>query len=324
MASVQKRVTKNGKATYRVQIRRKGQPPLTATFDRKTDAVKWAEDKETEVRQNRHFRYAEAKKHSVADTIDRYIETVLPRKPKSSYNQKPQLLWWKNKIGTVSLAELSPQIISSCRDLLEKDIVRGGRTRSPSSVNRYLAAFSHVITIAMKEWGWIDRHPVIAVRKLPEPKGRIRFLSDDERAHLLKTCGESQNPYLFVVVVLAISTGMRKSEILSLKWEDIDLERGVAYLFETKNSEPRSVALASFALELLKNLRSQRSNSSNYVFPSPRGDRPNDIRNAWEAARKRAGLEGFRFHDLRHTTGSYLAMNGATLTEIAEVLVVPI
>ncbi len=320
MASIQKRVSKDGTVTYRAQVRRKGQSPLTATFTRKTDAKKWAEDRDADIRQNRHFKYAEAKKHTVGEAIDRYIETVLPRKPKSAYVQEPQLIRWRDEIGDTLLADLHPPHIVACRDRLAEDIVPGGKKRSLGTVNRYLAVFSHVITVAMKEWGWIDYNPAHAVAKFKEAKGRTRYLSDEERVRLLEECKNSRNPHLFPIVVIAISTGMRKGEILSLTWENIDLERGVAYILETKNSEPRGVALADLALGLLIDLRHHRSNSARFIFPSPKGDWPIDIRSAWEVARKNAGLTDFKFHDLRHTTGSYLAMNGATPAEIAEVL----
>lgn len=320
MASIQKRVTKEGNASYRVQVRRKSQPPLTATFQRKSDARNWAEDRESEIRQSKHFKYAEGQKHTVGGAIDRYIETVLPQKPKSACVQMPQLIRWQKEIGDLKLADLTAAAIVGVRDKLAADIVPGGKKRSPGSVNRYLAAISHVNTVAMKEWGWIDFHPVMAVSKLKEAKGRKRYLSDEERDRLLEACRASQNRYLFTIVVVAIATGMRKDEILSLTWENVNLDRGLAFLHDTKNSETRAVALTGFALELLAELQHHRSNASRFVFASPNQDRPIDIRSAWEKARDRAGLHDFRFHDLRHTTGSYLAMNGATLAEIAEVL----
>lgn len=320
MASIDKRVSKSGKATYRAQVRCKGHAPTSATFDRKTDAKKWAADQEADIRQNRHFKYAEAKKHTVGEAIDRYIETVLPLKPKSAPVQEAQLIRWRDEIGGIKLSDLHPPRIVTVRDRLTQDKVQGGNKRSLGTVNRYLAVFSHVMTVAMKEWGWIDHNPVLAVKKFKEANGRTRYLSDTERAELIEACNESSNPYLFLVVVIAISTGMRKNEILTLTWDNVNLTRGVAYLFETKNSEPRAVPLTGLVLDLLEEHRHKRSNSTTYLFPSPKGDWPIDIRSAWEAALKRAGLTDFKFHDLRHTAGSYLAMNGATPAEIAEIL----
>ncbi len=163
------------------------------------------------------------------------------------------------------------------------------------------------------------------MRKVTKPKesrGRVRFLSEDERPRLLKACKESSNPSLYPVVVLALSTGMRQGEIMRLTWDDVDLNRGRAILHETKNDERRAVAITGHALDLLKELSKVRRIDSNFLFPS-KGNNPQkamSLRAPWEAALKKADIEDFRFHDLRHSAASYLAMNGASLAEIAEVL----
>ena len=136
---------------------------------------------------------------------------------------------------------------------------------------------------------------------------------------MLAACKESKNPVLYAIVVLAITTGMRKSEILGLRWCDIDLERSRCMLHETKNGERRSVPLVGHAKELVSAL-AKKSRAREFVFPSPKRERYYDLKIAWEGAIKRAGIANFRFHDLRHCTASYLAMNGATSHEIAEVL----
>lgn len=320
MASIQKRVSKDGKVSYRAQVRRKGAVPLTATFERKTDAKTWADDREAEIRQKKHFPYAEAKKHTVADAIDRYLNEVLPRKPKSADQQTPQLTRWKKELGSVSLADLRPQIIAEARERIASDKVTKDRVRSAGSTNRYLAALSHVLTVAMKEWEWIDNNPAFALSKYKEPPGRIRFLSEKERVRLLDACKASGNKYLFTIVTLAIATGMRKDEILKLKWEHVDLKHGFALVYDTKNSEPRKVALTGVVLALVKNLAKDAGEDAVYLFPNTDGERPVDIRSAWDVARKNAKLNDFRFHDLRHTAASYLAMSGATLPVLADVL----
>jgi len=125
---------------------------------------------------------------------------------------------------------------------------------------------------------------------------------------------------LYSVVVLALSTGMRQGEILGIQWKDVDFERRRILLHETKNGERRASPLVGHACELIKDLAKVRRFDNPYVFPSKRQDKPASIRKSWEAVIRKSGLEDFRFHDLRHTAASYLAMNGATLAEIAEVL----
>ena len=195
-----------------------------------------------------------------------------------------------------------------------------GKPRSSATTVRYLAALSHVYSVATREWEWVTDNPILKIKKPKEPKGRVRFLSDDERDRLLKACKESDNPILYPVVVLALSTGARKMEIMNLAWEDVDLHRGMAILNETKNDESRSLPITSHALEVLKDLSKKRRLDTNLLFPRADGQKPIELRSAWDKALKVAQVEEFKFHDLRHSAASYFAMNGATLAEIAEIL----
>lgn len=331
MASIRKRSNKDGSASYRVDVRLKGFLPQRATFKRLTDAKKWAGQTEAAIREGRYFKTAEAQKHTMADLIDRYIRDVLPTKPKQINSQKAQLEWFKQQIGEYTLANTTPAEIAECRDKLLAGKTKQGAQRSPATVTRYLAALSHAFSIAVNEWGWLDDSPMRKVKKPKEPRGRVRFLSEDEtingevisgeRTKLLKACKESSNTYLYPVVVLALSTGMRQGEIMGLKWLDVELHQGRITLYETKNGEIRVVPLAGHALELLKEHAKVRSINSSLLFPGKtKGDKPMDLRSPWLSALKTAEIEDFRFHDLRHSAASYLAMNGASLTEIADVL----
>lgn len=172
----------------------------------------------------------------------------------------------------------------------------------------------------MKEWGWAYENPVLKVTRLKEPRGRVRYLSDDERAKLLEACKQSDSTYLYTVVVLALSTGARRNEILSLKWQHVDFVRSVITLHETKNNERRVLPITNLALELLKQHSKVRVLHCDYIFPAYSFKKPIDITTPWENALKRAEIKDFRFHDLRHSAASYLAMNGASLAEIAEIL----
>jgi integrase len=158
------------------------------------------------------------------------------------------------------------------------------------------------------------------VTKPSESRGRVRFLSDEERKCLLNACKESPNPHLHIVVVLALSTGMRQAEIMNLKWADVDLQKGRIILHETKNGERRVVHIKGLALQLLEGLDRKRRIDTPMLFPGREPRKPIDLRFPWERALKASRIENFRFHDLRHSAASYLAMNGASLAEIAEVL----
>jgi len=320
MAYIQERKSQDGTVSYRVQVRLKGFPTQTATFARKTDAKKWVQHTEAAIREGRHFKTTEAKKHTLGALVDRYIKDILPTKPKSQKKQTGQLMWWKSEIGGYSLAEITPALLAEQRDKLLQEVTDRKKPRSPASVVRYLAALSHAFTIAMKEWGWIESNPILRITKPKEPRGRMRFLSDEERQRLLTTCKQSSSPFLYIVVVLALSTGARKMEIVGLRWQDIDLRRGIIILHETKNGERRVLPLTGYALELMKQHSQIRHLNCDWVFPSKDFKKPIDLRTPFENALKKAEIQDFRFHDLRHSCASYLVMNGASLAEIAEIL----
>jgi integrase len=320
MATIVKRTDNEGAATYQAKVRLKGHPAQTATFPRLTDAKRWAQATEAAIREGRHFKTTEAKKHSLGDLLDRYAREVLPGK-KDGDHQGRQLDWWKDQIGAHALADVTPALIAETRDKLAKQPTHRGPATSPATVVRYLAALSHAFTIAVKEWGWVEDNPCRKVTKPKEPRGRIRFLSDDERERLLAACRESASPDLYPAVVLALSTGARAQELLGLRWPQVDLGRKVATLYQTKNGEVRVLPLAGPALELLRERAKVRRIDSDLVFPGRRNPtQPADLRTAFEAALERAAIADFHWHDLRHTAASYLAMNGASLAEIAEVL----
>lgn len=321
MATIKNRTAKDGTPRYTAEVRLKGYPAQTATFKRKTDANKWIQDTESAIREGRHFKTAEAKKHTFADLADRYIKDVLPTKPKQAVKQQQQLEWWKSKIGVYLLSDVTPALIVQYRDELASGITYRGTTRTPATVVRYMAALSHAFTIAVKEWGWLEDSPTRKVTKPTESRGRVRFLDDDDRARLLQACKESPNLLLYPCVILALSSGMRQGELMGLKWQDVNLKDGYLILHETKNGDRRRVPLAGLGLELLQQHAKVRRIDTTLLFPSNRdSQKPIDLRKAFTNAMERAGIADFHWHDLRHCTASYLAMNGASLAEIAEVL----
>jgi integrase len=191
---------------------------------------------------------------------------------------------------------------------------------SASTANHYLASFSHAFTIAVREWEWLDNNPLGKVSRCSLPRGRTRFLSDEERENLLAATRESPSPYLHAVVTVAICTGARFGEIMSLRWDNVDFERHIMRLERTKNGDKRAVPLAPPAMAEIIKLRDQFGTKSIWVFTRSDHKRPIELRKHWFRAIEKAGIQNFRFHDLRHTAASYLAMNGATLLEIAAIL----
>lgn len=314
MASIRKRTRKTGEISYQAMVRLKGFPPQTASFRRLTDARIWIASTESAIREGRHFKTSESKKHTLSEMFDRYIEQVTPRK-KNRRNDERHLNWWRNEIGSYSLSEVSQSIIVDGRDKL----LHSGR--SHSTANRYITSLSHAFTVAINEWNWLEVNPCGKIKKLNEPRGRTRYLSMSERSLLLNECAKSKSPDLYDAVVLSLATGGRQREILSLTWNQINLTRRTITLFETKNNEIRILPISEFALDVLNCRLLSRRFDTDLVFPSRKNsEKPIEVRSAFEKALHRADIEDFRWHDLRHTTASYLAMNGASLAEIAEVL----
>ncbi len=319
MATISERRTDRGELRYQVKVRLQGHPPQAATFRRKKEALRWAQATEAALRERRYFKGAGAERRTVGDLIARYLAEVLPAK-RSGRSQRAQLVWWQQALGDLVVADLTPALVADCRDRLAKGCTPSGRPASAATQVRYLAALSHAFTVAIREWGWLDQNPVRNVRRPQEPGGRVRFLSDEERRALLAACRRSPHPFLYPLVVLALATGARQGELLGLRWGDIDLARGVARLARTKNGEARALPLSAHALAVLGECAARPAGAAGLVFPSRHGRTPASIRKPWEQALKEAGIERFRFHDLRHSCASYLAMNGATLTDIAAVL----
>ncbi len=313
MATIQTRFTRTGHPRYRVQIRLH-HAAVSATFPTLAEARRWAVTTEGALRTQGSFPHAEATQHTLADLIDRYTRAVLPAKrPKTQATQTGCLAWWRQQLGTLRLDAVTPARVVACRDQL-------AQTRAPATVNGYLAALSHAFTVAAVEWQWLDDSPMRRVRRLREPHGRVRFLSEEERARLLHVCRVSKNRWLYPVVVLALATGARKMEMLHLTWADVDPHRARITLHDTKNHTRRALPLAGHALDAIRTLAKVRRLDTSLLFPRADGRHPLDIRYAWAQALHEAGITDFRFHDLRHSAASYLAMSGASLVEMAEIL----
>ncbi len=328
MGTIEERIGDNkNDTTYRARVRIKGAPSQSATFNRKSDAKKWIQKTETDIREGRHLKQAISKKYTITDVIDRYLSILEQNNPKRAKDVSGLLSWWREEIGYYYLSDLNKDIFIRARQNLQnksrvrKTSQKGKQSLSSGTINRYWVAMQTALNTAVKEWDWIMVNPMSNISKLIEPEGRKRFLSDKERIALLDACKPSNNPYLLTIVVLALSTGARRSEILNLKWNQVDFERNTIYLLKTKNKESRALFLHNQALEYLKNLRPVEFGENDLVFKSLNNpDKPYEIKKSWETALRKAKIKDFRFHDLRHSAASYLAMNGATLAEIAEVL----
>ncbi|HEY5869182.1 MAG TPA: site-specific integrase, partial [Candidatus Tectomicrobia bacterium] len=282
-----------GKTVYGVRVRRKGAAPLTATFERLTDAKAWATRMEASISENRAVPGSAARRHTVSEAIERYIATVLPAKrPSTRATQVGQLKWWDSQIGYHHLVDIAPAVLTSCRDALRKQ-------HGPATTVRYLAVLSHLFTVVVREWQWIEENPLRRVRKPKEPRGRVRYLTPDELTRLLAACQARKDSVVYILVLLALSTGGRKGDLLGLRWSDVDIHQGRVSFSDTKNGEVRSVPLTGPALDLLREHAKVRRLDSPLVFPNKLGTAGVETKRAWRGALRVAQIEDFRFHDLR-------------------------
>jgi integrase len=313
MANIEKRTTQAGLISYRVLIRLKGYPAQSATFKRITDAKRWELQTEAAIREGRYFQITEAKKHTFNELVSRYCAEILPGyNLKEQQNRSHKLDWWAHVMGDCLLADITPALLTEHKAKL---------IQAPATVDKYLKNLSHVFSVAVDDWAWLDSNPVKKVKSPKLPRGRVRFLDDSERAKLLTACKESSNAWLYPCVVLALSTGMRQAELMSLKWQDVNLKDGYLILHQTKNGTRRRIPLAGLSLELLAEHSKIRRLDTDLLFPGTiHKNKPIDLRTPFEKALKTAGINDMKWHDLRHCCASYLAMNGASLGEIAEIL----
>jgi len=336
LASIQRiKSSITGRISFRVQVRRTGFPSQSLTFPVQVEAKRWAKHVEARIRRERY-----AILTPFANVVERYRKEVLADLTESARRGRElHLAWWTRRFRNRGFAAIDQVEIAKGRDALalEKPLsgnrFNGGRrpktypsrhVRSPATVNRYLASLSHLFTVAMHEWNLVERHPVREVKRHSEPLGRARFLTDSERRQLLAHCKKSRWPQLYFLVLLAISTGARRSELIKLKWSDITLSgrRSEIHVSESKNGDARFLPLIGHSLAIVRAMKRRRPPATSYLFPAPNGsDRPyRGFDKHWYEALDAAGILDFRFHDLRHTCASYLAGDGASLLEIADVL----
>lgn len=215
-------------------------------------------------------------------------------------------------VGDLCLTEVSVRHITEYK---QKRLAMGVR---PATLNRELASIGKAFNIARNEWEWIKENPFSRVPKERENNIRYRWLREEEEKPLITACPE----WLRDVVIFAIYAGVRQGEIIGLEWENVDLNRRCVVLLKTKTKYPRSIPLCSQAYEILCRRKQLRSLQVNNVFLNGNAWRIEQAKlgKQFREALRRAGLEDFRFHDLRHTFGTRLAQKGADIFHIAKLM----
>lgn len=291
MANIKKHKLKNGKLSYRVRIRLNTKQ-VFGTFRTIGEARKFIIEKENEIESGKYKKYQS--EMLIDELFERYVVEELVHK-KSAISYLAGIKCLSNHIGSLKLEDLTVPILYEIRQSLIKE-----NKIAFSTINRYFSYVSHCFTMAV-EWELIEENVFLKLGKLKEPNGRVRFLDDDERERLLAECKKVD--YLYAIVVLALTTGARKNEILSLTWKQIQFKEGFIILNETKNGERRSLPLCKYAKDILLEWKTKQVHEIN-VFNIK------NCKKSWSTAVKNSQIEDFKFHDLRHCCASYLAMQG--------------
>ena len=297
---------KRGPYQWQAQVRKKGQPLQTKTFETRALAEQWARAIEVEIDKGVFVSRAEAESTTLKELLERYLAEVTPLK-KSAASET-------NRARALIRLPLARRYVAGIRGV---DIARYRDERlrkvTPSTVKRDLVLLGHVFEVARKEWGIHVHNPVRDIKLPADGRPRDRRLQAGEETRLIAACRKARNPSLLLIVKLALETAMRQGELTSLRWEHIDLNRRTAHLPDTKNGESRTVPLSTTAVQVLRTLpRSLHGQVSPGVTTEA-------IKRAYIRAVRRAGIEDLRFHDLRHEATTRLFEKGLNIMEVASI-----
>ncbi|BDX22234.1 integrase [Polynucleobacter sp. TUM22923] len=303
MATFRKR--SNGR--WQARVRHQGQIPVTKTFIHKVDAERWAKQVEVELDKGSFVNHAFAERTTFKDLIERYTLEVLPTMRGGTADSIRLRALARKPIAQLNMVALTPQKIAQYRDERLKEI-------APSTVTRELAYFSSIINHARREWGINISNPVLLVKRPVGTLSRSRMLSDDEWHRLMEALRPVRQKSIWMqpLVRLALETAMRRGELLSLHWEQINLLKRTATLLITKNGDRRIVPLSTTAIEILRGLP---RNINGPVFPITH----EVVSQAFNRARKAAEIKDIHFHDLRHMAITRLAEKLPNLIELSAV-----
>jgi integrase len=321
MATIRKIQRQSG-FVYKAIIKKNGIDLKSKTFTRKGDAVAWAKriEADQELMEVLGSRGAGMR---FSELVDEYMLQWAGK----DINQIIRAKYWLDQFGNYKIIDLTTDLVrQGIKAFALRKCHRGdgsGRTKqlpknpAPATINRYRTVLSAIFKYAIGE-GYLAANPVSRVPPRKVSNLRTRFLSETERTRLLTACKTSTWDRFHMLVLMAMTTGMRKAELLNLRWNHIDFDKNLAFLGDTKNGEQRYCPIPGFVVDELKPFRQV---GMGLLFPSEiKPDQPREFKKYWLKALADADIQNFRWHDLRHTAASLLVMNGATLYETGEVL----
>jgi len=319
MATISKYVGKRG-TTWRAQVRRKGFPSQTDSFESKADAKRWATEIENQMDKRKFVPLGDAENTSLYEALERYLIEVTPTK-KGAKQETARIRQLRSMaLSEFALTALRSADIASWRDALLKE------NKAPTTIRNLATIVSQVYETARQEWGMEGlSNPVRGVRMPKHRLGRDRRLvanaddKKDEEKRLLVASKNVSCIYLTPIIIIALETGMRLGEILSIQRKHIDFNECVAHLPDTKNNTSRNVPLSSRALKAIKDTPANLSEARIFPIKKDAGQAVDTIEYHFRKAREAAKLKDFRFHDLRHEATSRLFEMGLDIMEVSAI-----
>jgi integrase len=294
-------VRKRGKS-WNAQVRVAGWRSFTKSFKLKSDAVSWIEETENKLRSSNKPR-VNVGEITLRDLLQKYGSEVSSSLKGSDRELCKLNLYSRHPISENKLVNLTRKHFECLRDERLQKVKSG-------TVHAELMLFRRIFKTAINTWGYgLLSNPTEHLQLPPPHKSRTRRLVSDEKERLLIAASSQRNIYISSIIEFAIETGMRRSEILKLRWCDVDLDTGFASLYDTKNGEDRRVPLTRRCIEVLQTV----PQTDERVFPIS----ATCLRLAWNRARKKAGITDLRFHDLRHEAVSRFFEMGMSVPEVA-------
>ncbi|MGA8164713.1 MAG: site-specific integrase [Waddliaceae bacterium] len=306
-----KRQLKSG-YKWRAVVRIKGYPTVCETFDRKQEAIDWKRDTLQKVKLGKFKFGRQEHKKTFIELVERYIKEGVIGHHKAAKDTLRHLEYFKERIGNYALVFITPDLLLSERKVLEDTPTYRGEERNPATVNRYMSSISGAMRYACKNLRWMDDNPCANLIKLKEHPKKKTVLTPEEEIRVLKSCKESKASYLYCMVLLDLTTGMRKGEVLALEWTDIDFDYNFALIRDSKNGRPRRVSLVDSVMTELKKLYANRNPEKPLVFASKRTFNAVYPEKAFAKALERAEVFNFQFHSIRHHFATFGGQIGAS------------
>lgn len=296
MATFRKRGDK-----WQARIQLKGFAQVSMSFATKADAEAWAKITESEMIRGAFIKRTEVERVTLAELLDRYESEVSATKRGAKAEGYRLAQFRRSELAPLAVGSITGAHIAKWRDARLKEVSSGTALRD-------MQLLGHVFTMAIQEWGIpLPCNPVEQVRKPSAGKARSKVLTDAERVRLLYECGQCKSPWVRPTVLFALETGARRGEILALEWNDVDLDRSIACV--DGKTGPRVIPLTPTCVTLLRAL--PRS-LDGLVFPIS----IETLKQAYERAVARAGLENWTFHDCRHDALTRFAKKGLNILEL--------